>query len=63
MPREGGWVRLALRDNLPMEKVEELARDHGLDYKADEEGHAVLTGDRASLKKALRAISKYYSGA
>ncbi len=63
MPKEGGWVRLALRDKLPMEKVKELAKAHGLGYKAYEEGYAVLTGDKASLRKALRVISKYYSGA
>ncbi|MDP6612789.1 MAG: DUF2096 family protein [Candidatus Hydrothermarchaeota archaeon] len=63
IPKEGGWVRLALKDKLPMAKVKELARAHSLGYKADEEGHAVLTGDRDSLRKALRVISKYYSGA
>jgi hypothetical protein len=46
-----------------MAKVKELARAHGLEYRADKEGYAVFTGDKASLRKALRVISKYYSGA
>lgn len=60
MPRGEGWARLALGRKLTSEKVKELAKAHDLGVETDKEGYAVLTGDKASIKKALKAFSNYY---
>ncbi len=62
LPRDGRWVRLPLNRKINESRAREVARKHGLGFRPHQERYFILTGEKAKIKEALEALSKYYRG-
>jgi hypothetical protein len=62
LPRAGGWVRLPFNRKVDESRAREVAGKHGLGFRLHHEKHFILTGDKASIKKALKNLSDCYRG-
>jgi hypothetical protein len=56
LPRSRNWVRIST-SGLPKKKLKEIQRQ--VEVRPHGEGHVLLIGDKASLRKALDQISPY----
>lgn len=60
LPRGLSWVRLPLTNKLTISKAKEIAVKFGVAFKPHGEAHFLISGDKASLRRVLEAVSKYF---
>jgi hypothetical protein len=58
LPRdvEKGWVRLTLRRPIAEERVQDVAEEFGVIIEFKDESHIIISGRRASVRKAAKDV-------
>jgi hypothetical protein len=58
IPRDQKWIRVEPIENLPVEKLEQLAADANLGFRRDNDGHLIVFGSDEAVKNFVKRISK-----
>ena len=59
MPRNREWVRVAMPESAKG-KTKEIEQSAGVEIREDGETHAIIIGDKESIRKALDELSPYF---
>ena len=58
-PRNKEWVRVAIPESV-RDKLESIEKKAGVEIRPDGDSHVIITGDKASIRKALDEMSPYF---
>jgi hypothetical protein len=58
VPRDQKWIRAEPIESLPIEKLEQMAKEDGLCYRREKDGRLVLYGADKAVKGFIKKISK-----
>ena len=56
LPRDARWVRIQDLKETPPEKIRNLAEEEGLKYRIEENGHVLVYGEEAKVKRFVKKI-------
>lgn len=59
IPRNKEWVRVAIPESV-RDKLESIEKRAGVEIRPDGDSHVIITGDKASIRKALDEMSPYF---
>jgi hypothetical protein len=57
VPRDQKWVRVEPIDNLPTERIQQIAKEHSLTVNPQNNGRLVVFGQPDDIKQFLKAIA------
>ncbi len=58
IPRDQKWIRIESIENMPVEKLEELATETNLSFREEDDGHLIVFGSAESIKKFIQNMTK-----
>ncbi len=58
IPRDQKWIRIEPLENLPLEKLEELATETYLSFREEDDGHLIVFGSAENIKKFVQNVTK-----
>ena len=61
MPRNNEWVRIAIPEPVK-KKLGSIGDRAGVEIRPDGDSHVIITGGKASIRKALDEMSPYFKG-
>ncbi len=61
MPRNREWVRVAIPESVKKE-LDSIAGTAGVKIRPDGDSHVIITGEKASIRKALDELSPHFKG-
>ncbi len=56
VPRDQKWVRVEPMANLPAQHIEQLAKEHSLTVKPQQDGRLVVYGSQANIREFLKKM-------
>ncbi|MCW4004516.1 MAG: DUF2096 domain-containing protein [Candidatus Bathyarchaeota archaeon] len=57
VPRDQKWIRVEPIDNLPAERIQQIAKEHNLGVKPQNNGRLVVFGQPEDIKQFLKAMA------
>jgi hypothetical protein len=58
VPRDQKWIRAEPIESLPIEKLEQMAKEDGLSYRREKDGRLIVYGADKAVKGFIKKISK-----
>ena len=58
LPRDQKWVRVKPIVSLPREKLEELAKESGLSFRVEKDGHLIVFGKAEDIRKFVKKMTE-----
>ncbi len=58
VPRDKSWIRIEITDKTPKEIVEETVREIGLSCKFQEDGYALVYGEKLKIKDFIKKMAE-----
>ena len=63
LPRDQSWVRIQTSQDLPLEQVQSLAKEHNLSSRAQHENYVLVYGNEKNMKAFLKNMAGKHRGA
>jgi hypothetical protein len=61
LPRDQKWVRVTPITSLPQEKLQQLAEESNLSFKAEKDGHLIVYGKAEDIREFVKKMTKLTS--
>jgi len=61
VPRDQKWIRVDPLDNLPGEKLKQIAEETKLSFREEKDGHLIIHGNAENIKKFVKKMTEQES--
>lgn len=58
LPRDQPWIRIEITDKTPREVIEETVKETGLSCKFQEDGYALVYGEKAKIRNFVKIMAE-----
>ncbi len=58
IPRDQKWIRVEPLENMPLEKLEELAAEANISFREEDDGHLIVFGNAEDIKKFVKRMTE-----
>jgi hypothetical protein len=58
IPRDQKWIRIEPLENMPLDKLEELATGTNLSFRQEDDGHLTVFGGAEDIKKFVKKMTE-----